>query len=558
MKRFPIVLLIFFISRIEANQSDYKQKGKEFELTQRKTTLETIRHFSADGLYPVSQKDKKFDADEAKRSLKHNLLSSSEVLNFLKSPAVQKNANRIPIHPDELFLKKSDEIANNATKNNFQVIEDEKANGYIEQCELVGAPDLLSLIRELKVKIANQSEEKHFKLCIGHKDEKEYFWKSDADNAVKKLKKKFANDSSIKKYEVRRSGGGVLSNYKVKSEWTHHDDCQACLKYKTKVETVNNLQEIEDVWEYSDSQLFSLSQNSPDCNLIDHVCLEANSTKNIDGKDVFRPCWKEQLIFQYFLSEKNNCSFLLNHNCEQINKQCIKEGPLGCSLWKLTFKCFQKINRKLRNTGLDDFNLESSVEIEYEPNNSFAEATTKLAVFQEIQKDLKNAQEMDVSEIEIFKGKKMECSKSIASDLVYDCCFKYKGLAKKTHLAKCNSEELILADMQEQGLCHYIGSYDEKVLGIKTKDVHVFCAFPSKLAKVLHENGRRQLGLEWGTAKHPDCRGFFVDEISKLNFSTLDLSEVFQEESKSLPENFDAKLEAFHKRILDDLKKESQ
>jgi len=60
-----------------------------------------------------------------------------------------------------------------------------------------------------------------------------------------------------------------------------------------------------------------------------------------------------------------------------------------------------------------------------------------------------------------------------------------------------------------------------------------YCCFGSKLLKVFHEQGRPQIGLGWGEAEFPLCRGFELEEIQKIDFSKLDLREVFEDLMKT-------------------------
>jgi|GEM_PF-6432636 len=52
-----------------------------------------------------------------------------------------------------------------------------------------------------------------------------------------------------------------------------------------------------------------------------------------------------------------------------------------------------------------------------------------------------------------------------------------------------------------------------------------WCCFPSKLGRIVQEQGRAQLGKSWGSAKHPDCSGFTIEELGLLKFDEMDLSE---------------------------------
>ena len=60
-----------------------------------------------------------------------------------------------------------------------------------------------------------------------------------------------------------------------------------------------------------------------------------------------------------------------------------------------------------------------------------------------------------------------------------------------------------------------------------------FCCFNSKLAKVIHEQGRPQLksfaNSPFGSASNPNCRGFTPEEFQNLDFSKIDLSEWYSE-----------------------------
>jgi hypothetical protein len=47
--------------------------------------------------------------------------------------------------------------------------------------------------------------------------------------------------------------------------------------------------------------------------------------------------------------------------------------------------------------------------------------------------------------------------------------------------------------------------------------------------RILHEQGRGQAGLNWGEPESPQCRGFTVEELSRIDFSNLNLSEIFED-----------------------------
>lgn len=101
-------------------------------------------------------------------------------------------------------------------------------------------------------------------------------------------------------------------------------------------------------------------------------------------------------------------------------------------------------------------------------------------------------------------------------------------------LASCSSEEKLLNKRRKLGLCHRVGTYcAEKILGQCVKKKTSYCCFGSKLLKAFQEQGRAQIELGWGTPKEPLCRGFTIQEIQRIDFSKLDLREVFEELMKN-------------------------
>lgn len=77
-----------------------------------------------------------------------------------------------------------------------------------------------------------------------------------------------------------------------------------------------------------------------------------------------------------------------------------------------------------------------------------------------------------------------------------------------------------------QGLCHMVGTYcSSKSLGSCKSTTEGWCCFPSKLARIINEQGRPQIGKGWGQASGPDCSGFSLTEVQQLKFDQMDLSE---------------------------------
>jgi len=99
-----------------------------------------------------------------------------------------------------------------------------------------------------------------------------------------------------------------------------------------------------------------------------------------------------------------------------------------------------------------------------------------------------------------------------------------------TQALECDQAENTLGMRRGQNLCTHVGSYcSSKVLGscVTKKEVH--CCFNSRLARIINEQGRAQLGRGYGDPLAPDCSGLTVAELQGLDFSKMDLSEFYAE-----------------------------
>ena len=93
-------------------------------------------------------------------------------------------------------------------------------------------------------------------------------------------------------------------------------------------------------------------------------------------------------------------------------------------------------------------------------------------------------------------------------------------------MMSCDEDSGALAIKRGQDLCHKVGSYcSSKAFGGCSEKTEGWCCFPSKLGRIINEQGREQIGKSWGDPKNPDCTGFSVADLQKLDFSKMDLTE---------------------------------
>ena len=106
-------------------------------------------------------------------------------------------------------------------------------------------------------------------------------------------------------------------------------------------------------------------------------------------------------------------------------------------------------------------------------------------------------------------------------------------------ILSCEKSEQVLAMKRDNRLCHGIGSYCSlrvPILGICLETTESYCCFNSRLARIVHEQGRAQLGMGWGGARDPNCHGFTLPQLQALDFARMDLSEFYAEIAPTLPD----------------------
>jgi conjugal transfer mating pair stabilization protein TraN len=103
----------------------------------------------------------------------------------------------------------------------------------------------------------------------------------------------------------------------------------------------------------------------------------------------------------------------------------------------------------------------------------------------------------------------------------------------------CEQAEQILAMKRDNRLCHGVGSYCSSrlpIIRLCIETTESYCCFNSRLARILNEQGRGQLGRGWGGPKNPDCSGFTVAQLQSLDFSRMNLAEFYAEIAPTLPD----------------------
>ncbi|WP_233981867.1 conjugal transfer protein TraN [Pectobacterium versatile] len=113
-------------------------------------------------------------------------------------------------------------------------------------------------------------------------------------------------------------------------------------------------------------------------------------------------------------------------------------------------------------------------------------------------------------------------------------------------LQACPQESIETAMFRDSGYCHSIGTYCKKkipLIGCVQK-ANAYCCFNSKLARIIHEQGRPQLNTfdTWGDPKSPVCRGFTPEEFQSVDFAQIDLTEYIEDLTKNATDNINSQI----------------
>ena len=550
------ILVVFFISLalfrpLFCENKRAMEAGKNFGKSQIEKTKHSIERFSVKNVFGEIEE---FDPKDAKEKVESYRGGEgkipSKATKYALSEKVRSNKAGHLIQED-LLLKRTEDILDGKIHVDHH---EKKMKETVETCLKEGDPFLLTLKRELEVDVEYREKiVEESKICLGHERTEKFDSKREAKEEREWERRKFANNPTIRSFSISDIiDPGWSHRYQLISTWTHKDGTAGCNKYVIKYVTVQeeSWEKIGQNWVYRDQKKKEIAFSTR-CSFVQSDCID-NASKTIHGKKVEKRCWMENLIFLCEYPKRKKRDFLSKKNCQFLSKKCLEKSDFGCALWELKYTC-RGLNKKTFSSpdetifGIDSENWET----ECEDNTDFSKVASTLAFFDEMQKELSNSKEVDPSKIRIFKGNEKKCKKSsLSSDILYDCCFSYSGLAKQVGLAKCTADEIALAEMRDKGLCHQVGKYSEKFAGmIKTDDVHVFCCFDSKISRVFQEEGRKQLGLSWGTAKNPMCRGLTQKEIGNVDFSKIDLQELSECFPRKIPKKFGTKVSSLQEKI---------
>ncbi|MEL7042505.1 MAG: conjugal transfer protein TraN [Pseudomonadota bacterium] len=275
-----------------------------------------------------------------------------------------------------------------------------------------------------------------------------------------------------------------------------------------------------------DTAFCDLKDTDPTCTLVSETCVEPAATRVIDGQSVTRDCWRHERTYQCAAlgGVVDDCN--VPPDCALDQSICLSSDDTtgACRTYEHTYTCSTPgtSGGAVGYCADDVYCIDGDCEPLTRPqNDEFHQAVSALSILGELQNDV------DQNTLEIFPGEYAKCDKAIAG--LQNCCSN-DGFLVSIGFG-CSANDQALAQRQQAGLCHYVGTYCSKktLFGICLKKRKTFCCFNNKLARIIHEQGRPQVGQTWGSIKSPDCSGFTVALFQQLDLSVMDFSEFYNE-----------------------------
>lgn len=268
----------------------------------------------------------------------------------------------------------------------------------------------------------------------------------------------------------------------------------------------------------------------PECKKTNEVCIEPGGTRLINNIETTLPCWKYRLT--YLCETTDTC--ILN---EPILSQACKTQVMGICI---EYDVIQELENKICKEdslicGEASFCLDGDCYDETPTQSQdFSKSVSMLAAVSEAAEDIGDPPL-------IFTGQNMRCS--IKAGGLANCC-KDGGWGTDINITSCDSEEEALNEAQSELLTIPLGSYcAEKVLGVCIRKKRSYCVFDSKLARIIQQQGKPQIGKNFGTAKNPNCSAITPEEMQQMDFSQMDFSDFYgdMQDNVNIPNNDEIK-----------------
>ena len=277
------------------------------------------------------------------------------------------------------------------------------------------------------------------------------------------------------------------------------------------------------------------------CSDSGRYCSSGAATRKIDGFDVYKECWEWSYTKTCNYPSLNDCS-RYSHCYSLGQRDCLLRDSLGnCVNIKKEFSCKRWVptyveseharvglQEKAGREGLVCKGIPcidgNCVDKSYDMDSDIVQSVSQLGAMAQ--------GKVAGNGIKIFEGLARHCSKKPTG--YTDCCAVHpKGWGRSLG-ANCTKEECALSEAKQKNLCVHVGRTINKTAGVKTLIKRHYCCFGNILEKTIQVEGRKQLGLNFGSGGNANCRGLTPEEIARIDFSKMDFSEIAAQMQKKI------------------------
>ncbi|MBF5059068.1 conjugal transfer protein TraN [Candidatus Neptunochlamydia vexilliferae] len=551
-------------SEVKTNLKRTKEEAKALAKEgnhQAKTILESffsgknLSIIEPDELLPEEDRGKTFDETlAAEKTDKQELLPLEADLQEMLDASLRVEE----IEGSEAFLTSSRATLENAQKGIGILHTEEQITPeetHLKTCHEGGS--FIKTIDKARVVTIIPQKTQTVRICLGHKKEKKFFWEGDAKNQLRAWEKELSSDPNLKTWRAYPHSGGLFSSYHVVKTWTHKEGF-FCDKSQLETKVLQKEKEL-DRWEPTpaDKKTLQTLEANIDCHLLQTQEFHPGS-RTISGKPLYRDSWNQRLIFSCKPAANSKCKRLQEQGGILIKRTCIQEDPSGdCLTWEKTYDLGGKAAHTSQKVTFQEeelFDLED-FDPSYEKNRDFGQVISTLGALESLGQSI-SEKGLDPHAPAIFSGKTSKCRRSFDSKNLFDCCHKKDckggGVFIGLTLGKCNKEEKDLFEKVQEKKCHRIGSIKKLLM-----TEHVYCCFPTKLARIIQEEGHKQLGISWGKPENPSCQGLTLSQLQSLNFEHMDFTDFIEELHKKIDsQKLAAKLQSLAADFAQSLSKE--
>lgn len=272
--------------------------------------------------------------------------------------------------------------------------------------------------------------------------------------------------------------------------------------------------------------------------LTSSICRVPGSTINLGRTPVTRDCWGWTDTWQYegqpIYTEDALCATLREQGCSPNGSVCNVTGPSGwCQDATLNFKCPTVVAANTMSICADTLVCpggDCAANAKPAPVDNTADFM-KSASYLAMMQDMKNG--FDPNAISVWKGQFKTCEVDEILGAEDKCCSSSDGSLNDLGISECSTDERAIMQAKKderQSLFRSYTTCSESIAGQCVKKVrhYDFCLWPSKLARIVQEQGKAQLGQPINSS----CAGFDLDnpnELMMLDWSRIDLSEYYSD-----------------------------